>query len=198
MKSIDQQWITLDADFKADIAWFRHYVQSSNGISLLTPRVKCFYIECDSSLTGGGRNSDLAFYSWQYTKAHINKYTAIHQLEVIYLLVAYRTLSPPLGTQGQCIIMVTDNISSAYALTTGRTKDSVLAACSRELWLEAARADHDIHIVHKPGGEIPLADALSRAYIDHSKAKLTQDIVPSRGLIQICPKLAGYCFFNNI
>lgn len=197
MTSTNQKWTTLDAQFKADIAWFLQYAQSANGVSLLNPSFCCFYIECDSSLTGGGGNSSLAYYSWHYSQEHVKKYTAIHQLEAVNLLVAYRTLCPPIGTQGYRITMVTDNISSAYALTTGRTKDNVLAACSRELWLEAARADHDIHIIHKHGDQIPLADALSRASMDRSKAQLASQLIKSKNLIRICPKLAGYSFFNN-
>lgn len=165
MSSAKQQWTTLDQDFKADVTWFLQYAQSGNGLSLLTPRTICFYIECDSSLTGGGGNTNIAYYSWKYSQDHTQKYTAIHQLEAVNLLVAYRTLSPPTGTQGQCIVMVTDNISSAYALSTGRTRDSVLAACARELWLEAARADHDIKIIHRCGELIPLANSNKCLYV---------------------------------
>lgn len=197
MSAANQQWTTLDKDFKADVTWFLQYAQSGNGLSLLTPRTTCFYIECDSSLTGGGGNTSIAYYSWTYSQHHVQKYTAIHQLEAINLLVAYRTLCPPTGTQGQCIVMVTDNISSAYALSTGRTRDSVLAACARELWLEAARADHDIKIIHRHGELIPLADALSRVSSDQAKANLASKLVRSRNLIEILPRLSGYVFFDN-
>ena len=36
-------------------------------------------------------------------------------------------------------------------LTSGRTKDSVLALCARNIWLIAAIFNNSIHIEHIPG-----------------------------------------------
>lgn len=95
------------------------------------------------------------------------------------------------------ILLVTDNLSSSYALTTGRTRDVILASCAHELWLEAARSDHIIKIKHRPGDQIPLADALSRASVDPQKSALANRLTRERNLVRIAPKLHGYCFFSN-
>lgn len=192
-----QNWTTIDTEFLADIRWFGLYASSANGISLINPIKDCIYIECDSSLSGGGGNSHAAFYKWKYTDEHRKKFPSIHHLEAVNLLVAYRTLCPQAGTQGCCIVILTDNQASAFALESGRTKDSVPAACSREMWLEAAKADHSICIQHRPGDLIPLADALSRAYDDQSKAALAQKLTQDRSLHALKPKLSGYNFFDN-
>lgn len=198
MNHQDREWTTLNEGFKADIHWFLAYSEQANGISLITPIQEYFYIECDSSLEGGGGNSNSQFYKWKYTDQHIKKYPSIHMLEAINLLVSYRTLCPPTGMEGKCIVLLTDNLASHFALTSGRTKDQTLSACARELWLEAARADHEIQICHKPGTDIPLADALSRFYSDSSKAALALKLTAQLGLSEISPKLSGYTFFNDI
>lgn len=198
MISSDQTWTTIDEGFKADVNWFRAYAEASNGISLISPIKANIYIECDSSLEGGGGNSDSFFYKWKYSPDHKLKYKDIHQLEAINLLVSYRTLCPANGTAGCRVVLVTDNLASSFALMSGRTKDSTLGACARELWLEAAKADHELEIIHKEGAKIPLADALSRYHSDPSKASFARGLINDRNLTELPPKLLGYTFFTKI
>lgn len=198
MNHSNREWTTIGADFKSDVKWFLTYSEQANGLSLITPVKEVFYLECDSSLSGGGGNSSFNFYKWKYPRSHTEKYPSIHMLEALNLLVAYKTLCPKQGLEGKCVVIATDNLASHFALTTGRTKDTVLGACARELWLAAARADHDIEIVHKPGSEIPLADALSRCHSDPVKAALAIEIAADLDLTELSPELSGYVFFNDI
>ena len=48
----------------------------------------------------------------------------------------------------------------------GKTKDSMLAACIRNIWLEASIHDITIKIDHIKGKNNVVADALSRLYSD--------------------------------
>lgn len=198
MNDGNKSWITLNKDFKADISWFIAYAESANGISLISPVKEYIFIECDSSLEGGGGNSANLYYKWKYSQEHKTRYPSIHMLEAINLIIAYRTLCPTHGTAGKCVVLITDNLGSRYALASGRTKDPVLGACSRELWLEAARADHEIEIQHKEGAKIPLADALSRFYIDPVKATLALNLAAEYNLSEVAPKLSGYVFCRDI
>lgn len=194
MNECYRDWTTLTQEFRADVQWFLLYSETANRLSLISPIKEYVYIECDSSLLGGGGNSDRLFYKWEYSDQHRSRYPNIHMLEAVNLLVAYRTLCPP-NTAGKCIVIATDNLASHFALTTGRTRDSILGACARELWLEAARADE---IVHKQGSQIPLADALSRFYSDPSKALLALKVTADRNLSEISPNIQGCAFFNEI
>lgn len=151
---------------------------------------------CDSSLTGAGGHSDCEFYSWQYSDKHREQFKVIHQLEATNVVVAYRTLCPKTDTAGKCIVLVSDNISSVFALSTGRTKDSVLSACAREMWLQTAIADHDIQFEHKAGIDIPLADALSRRHDDASKDSYARQIIRELSLTMCRPKLHGLHFLK--
>lgn len=198
MNDSGKDWTTLGQEFKLDIQWFLAYSETANGVSPLTPAKEIIYIECDSSLEGGGGNSLTHYYKWKYPRTHTDKYPSIHMLEAVNLLIAYRTLCPTSGTAGKCVIIATDNLASHFALLTGRTRDSVLGVCARELWLEAARKDHDIEIIHKEGTAIPLADALSRFYTDPAKAALALELTADLALAELAPVLTGYVFFNHI
>ena len=49
----------------------------------------------------------------------------------------------------------------------GKTKDPMLAACVRNIWLEASIHDITIKIEHIKGKNNVIADALSRLYSDN-------------------------------
>ena len=168
----DSGWMGLSAGFKADINWFSQYAVRSNGIQLLTPSRSQFHIYCDSSLEGGGGCSDNNYYHLQYDNKVKQAYPDIVHREAINLLIAYRTLIPKISV-GLQIIIHTDNTGSQQALETGKTKDPILAACARQIWVEAAIRDHAFKIVHKPGRELPLSDALSRQHIPAMRKKAT-------------------------
>ena len=59
-----------------------------------------------------------------------------------------------------------ENKCAVNALTSGRVKDQVLAACARAMWAHAAKTDTDIRLSHTPGEGMALPDALSRASTD--------------------------------
>lgn len=80
---------------------------------------------------------------------------------------------------------------------TGRTRDSVLASCARELWLEAAKHGDRITIEHKPGHSIPLADALSRMADNPEKAAYARDCIARNNLILISPVTDNCNFFDS-
>lgn len=193
----DRNWTTLNPGFKADIAWFKQYAVRANGVSIFATTLDYYVIECDACLTGAGGNSNEHFYTWKFTATHTSRYKLIHQLEAINILVALRTLMPARPIKGAGILIYTDNISSSFALSTGKTKDPVLSACARQIWLEAAVRDVEVKIVHKHGALIPLADALSRVHTDPSKESYIQEEVQKRGISRLPPVLNGYHFFND-
>lgn len=193
----DDSWTTLSDQFKADIKWFLCYAESANGILLCTPSKPTIEIECDSSLQAGGGNTKGYYYAWHYSNDHKENYPHIFQLEAINIIVAYKTLAPALHTSPAHVIVWTDNITSSYALQTGRTKDALLASCARELWLLAANLNHHVEIRHKSGAQIPVADAISRMFHDKEKAAVARQMISAASLRSLPPALEGYKFFNT-
>lgn len=112
------------------------------------------------------------------------------------LLVAYKTLAPASHPTSLTVVLLTDNMASSFTLSTGKTKDSTLGACARQLWLEAAIKDQNFIIQHKPGSQIPLADALSRIYVDTDKASYATRETAARNLTELKPILSDYTFFS--
>lgn len=191
-------WTTIDSEFIKDVKWFLTYAETANGITLYNPATPILVIECDSSLTGGGGNSPTHCYTWTYTKKYMKEYPVIHQLEAINIIVAYRTLAHLRDSRQTQILILTDNISSSWALMSGRTKDTILAACARELWLEAAKNGDTIQIEHRPGVEIPLADALSRMGSDPLKRDYVNTAVAAQQLVFVTPAINNYVFFDSL
>ena len=179
--------VWLSAGFKADVQWFVRYAEATNGTCLIDPPRHPYVIECDSTQVAGGANSDTHYYTTTYDKAFVDAYHDIVHKEAVNLLIAYRSLIPT-ASAGLHIVINTDNIGSKYALESGRTKDKILAACSRQLWLEAALHDHTIQVCHKHGKDIPLPDALSRMH-EPAKARLAHRLISERGLLPTTPAL---------
>lgn len=193
----NRNWTTLSREASLDIRWFIEFAAISNGISFFGPSRPTYEIECDACLTGAGGHSSTHYYTWQYSPGHHDKYQAIHKLEAINLLVAYKTLAPENDSTKLHIQIYTDNISSAFAIMSGRTKDETLAACSRQMWLEAAWRDQTFTITHKPGAQIELADGLSRFHTDTAKRHLAETEIAARGLTELEPILSKYVFFHE-
>lgn len=194
----EKNWTTLTTPCILDIKWFYLYAKASNGVALFHINRPVCEIECDSSLSGGGGNSGRYCYTWKYSADHQARFKSIHQLEAVNLVVAVKTLAPRTAAAGDKVIVWTDNISSSFALQTGRTKDPILACCARELWLVAATHNQDIHIAHRRGELIPLADALSRLHHDSAKAALANAMISRRNLQLISPAVTDYAFFNPL
>lgn len=193
----DRTWTTITKEASFDIQWFLNFAAVSNGISVYASPVPDFIIECDACLSGAGGHSGTEYYIWRYDDGHSSKYGAIHRLEAINLLVAFRTLTTSPPTPGSHVQIFTDNISSAYSLMSGKTKDQILGACARQMWLEAAKRDQTFIISHKPGAALELADALSRYHTDSDKKSYVLSEVRVRGLAEVEPVLCEYVFFDH-
>ena len=59
-----------------------------------------------------------------------------------------------------------DNMAVVEVLTSGKTKDSILATCARNVWLLCAIFNISIHIEHIPGKQNVIADLLCRYKFD--------------------------------
>ena len=171
-----------------DVAWFVAYAASTNGIVLLPAEEKTTWvIECDSSLTGGGAYSGTHYYGAEYPRSTTRVTTNIAQLEAINLITAIKTLAPEYPDTHH-IVVNTDNIASQQVLSSGAGRDSILTACAREIWLFAANNSCEITILHKPGRELVLADALSRRHSDPAARRRATELCRSLDLIEVQPE----------
>lgn len=161
---------------------------------LSSSSVPTLELGCDSSMYGGGGLSHDHCYTWEYDNHHLEKFPDIHHLEAVNILVAYMTLANTLAPQPARILIWTDNMASAWALMSGRTKDPILGACARQLWLYGSTTSHEIEIHHKKGTDIPTADALSRMAKDANKACFVQYNIIHSNLKMLKPVLNNHVF----
>ena len=87
------------------------------------------------------------------------KYTIVH-LEILNIVVAAKIWAN--NWANQKIQIFCDNMAVVEVLTTGKTRDSTLATCARNLWLIAALYNINFTFSHIPGADNSLADLLSR------------------------------------
>ena len=177
--------IELSSDFKLDVKWFREYAQLSNHRLLIEPRLPFLNLECDACPIGGGGFSDTAYYHIEFPKEY-KETLNISQIEAINLVIALKTLIPDSLSNAR-ILVKTDNTGAQCALSTGRTRDRILAACAREVWLISAVKQVDILVHHAPGETLVLADALSRASFNPRLKLLARSLVLKYELSRVMP-----------
>lgn len=146
-------------------------------------------------MVGGGGTALNYYYACKYPQTHLDVYPLIHHLEAINLVVAFKTLAPLIGEVGATVLISTCIIHS-WALESGKTKDSVFASCSREMWLQALIGNYHVTIQHKLGTQIPLADALSRQFHNKEMKKFVTESVLRNNLVSVIPRLDNFVFFN--
>ena len=175
---------TISSDFKRDVKWFVEFARLTNRRLLIEPKCPVMTIECDACLSGAGGFSESHFYKLAFPPQIASLH--ISQLEAINVVVAIKTLVSPEISHTR-VLVKTDNMGAKFALSTGKTRDPVLAACARELWLISALQELDIMIHHAPGDSLVLADALSRASTNKHMSSLAGALVKDRNLSCVKP-----------
>ena len=175
----------VDDNLKKDVRWFHEYALASNGVYIIPPvHPESFLIECDSCLTEGGAFSPTHYYAERYTSAYMRALPTIHALEAANLVEAVYSLTFD-APEGGVVHINTDNSAAAASLETGRCADPHLGMCARELWLIAAICNFTLIISHKPGKELVLADALSRAHLSPQANNIMNEQCRRLGLDRI-------------
>ena len=95
----------------------------------------------------------------------------IVHLEMINILITIRIWAK--HCQHKSVTFFCDNMAVVQVVQPGKTKDPMLAACIRNIWLEASMYDITIKIEHIKGKSNVVADAFSRLYsenpVDHQQ-----------------------------
>ena len=134
-------------DLRHDVTWFAQYVARCNGRLLLVEKLPTFEIQCNDCMEGRGGLSVTEFYSIRFPP-YMAEQHHISRIEAMNIILAIKTLLPA-EMRATEIIITTDNSAAMYSLNTGRTRDLILAACSREIWLLAALQELKITANHQ-------------------------------------------------
>ena len=177
--------VTLDVEMKLDVAWFLDFATLFNGVLLIQPSMPIFDLECDACLRGGGGFSSAGYYSFRFPKKLADPHH-ISRLEAVNVIVAVYTLVPDDLTAARLVIK-TDNSATAHVLSSGRTRDPIMASCARALAMRVARLQLTVDIIHVPGESLQLADALSRRSLSKKMQRKARRMVRQKGLKKVDP-----------
>ncbi|KAI8483473.1 hypothetical protein Bbelb_388050 [Branchiostoma belcheri] len=157
--------LRITDDFRRDLAWWRTFLPTYNGISLLpqsgwTEADAVFSSDACLTGCGGFLNSTGEFFHSTFPPSVLEWEPCINGLELLTILVCARLWGR--HWSGMRIVVLCDNEASVTVLNSGRSRSPFLQSCLRNLWLCAATDQFEIRAVHLPGVHNRLADHLSR------------------------------------
>ena len=195
LKSDTPDRIVMNKLMKADLRWFDTCVTNHNGKAIIPEQIVRKRIWADACLAGGGASDRNVYYAYVFPPAlAVNHNTT--QLEALNCLAAVRLMVTP-DHAGGTIHIYCDNMPAVKAITSGRARDLVLAACARAIWAHAATTDTSFRFTHVPGAALALPDALSRVAISHTYAEQATRFIRQLGLrpVKVTQEAYAYSLF---
>ena len=129
-----------------------------NGVTYFDNRTPNHVVHLDASLTCMGAT----FANMVYTLPIPSQFQHLHiaQLEMLNVVVALKVWAS--AWSDRTIDIKCDNLAVVEVLTSGKTKDTFLATCARNIWLICAIFNINIRVHHIPGKSNSITDLLSR------------------------------------
>ena len=137
---------TLTCSFFRDLNWFCTFLKQFNGVVYYDPRSIQAELHLDACLTGMGGIFENQCHALPIPK-NFNQYSIVH-LEMLNIVVALKIWAAQWCYKK--LRIKCDNMAVVGVLTFGKTKDSILATCARNVWLLSAMFNISIHIEHIP------------------------------------------------
>ena len=186
--------VKIDDNMLADINWFKKYLRVFNGRAIIHDKTPAMIIEADACLSGLGAHDGSRFYTLPVTENMAKRYS-ISRLECLNCLLAARTfISAEYG--GKTVVIKCDNEATVYTYQNGKARDTVMLACARAMWFISATFNVNIIVVHIPGVDMYVADALSRVYAETSAVVNAQRIIADMKLSPAHPKYSDLDYSN--
>ena len=134
----------LNEEFHRDLRWFLTFLVSFNGVTMYDRRPVSDIAYLDASLTGLGGWFNNLVYTLPIPAA-FNSYSIVN-LEMINVLVALKLWAQ--SWTNKRVRLYCDNQAVVQVLSTGNTRDAVLRACARNIWLLTAMYNVSIDFTH--------------------------------------------------
>jgi len=155
--------ITLSAEFRKDLAWWKSFLHSYNGVSMIN--TACWstpgaIFVTDACLQGCGGVSGSYYFHSAFPSFITSLDLPINSLELLTIVVAAKLWGS--DWKGLRILARCDNLVAVTVINTGRSRDRFLNSCLRELCYLAATFEFELRAVHLPGHANRACDLLSR------------------------------------
>ena len=156
--------VEVTEQFQRDVQFFLDLLPIFNGRRMMGKQLLPYQhqVELDDCLSGCGAVAGDHFYAARFPESVTGAGHTIAHLELLNVVVALKMWSDRWA--GWTVQIYCDNLNSVYVLQSGRSRDSFMQACAREVFLVTAAGDKDIQVCHRPGLSMIWADALSREH----------------------------------
>ena len=189
---------TLSLGFKKDIEFFLRLLPQINGVKIIDKSllVSKEHIELDACLTGCGAWCSTEYYSREFPDDVLQRAHTIAHLELINLMVAVKLWAK--WWSGHRVTIRSDNMNTCIVVMKGRSQDDFMQACAREIYVVVAAHDIDLDVVHTPGVELVLADALSREHKDNKLKNIVNNSEQLKKAVRVYPHDELFRISNDI
>lgn len=153
----------LPFEFYKDVYWWKTFLPTFNGVSMLYLEEfdkPDFFASSDACLTGCGGWCRTQFFHQKFPSFIMEQNLHINALELLSIVICAKLWCDQWS--GKRIILYCDNTASVTVLNSGRTHDRFLQKCLREISFLAAGHEFQVRAAHIAGKENRLADYLSR------------------------------------
>ena len=165
--------IVINAEFRRDLNWFEQFSQKFNGTAFFSHIPVKHDIELDACLQALGARWGNSVYAVALPLGY--KQMSIVHLEMLNIMVTIRTWGQFWAGQKICIHY--DNQAVVCVLTTGKTRDPILAAIARNILMEISQFDINLKTVHIKGKCNQVADSLSRWFLDRKCQEIVYEAI---------------------
>ena len=157
-----------------DLHWFNTLLDQYNRVTYFDNKVPDYTVHLDASLVGMGAT----FANMVYTFPIPCHYSHLHitQLEMLNVVVALKVWASVWADK--IIDIKCNNLAVVEVLTSGKTKETFLATCARNVWLICAIFNIQLRVWHIPGKSNHIADLLSRWSIVKEPLHKLQELLP--------------------
>ena len=156
--NFDNKQIRLNDSFFKDLNWFNTFLDTHNGVTFYSLKSPQIQIHLDACLTGlGGCYRNMVYYLPVDTSQQDFHITQLEMANVVVALKIFAEI-----WQNQRISLYCDNMAVVEVLKKGKTRDSYLATCARNIWLISSLFNIQLDIIHIPGKYNQVADLMSR------------------------------------
>ena len=165
--------VRLTAEFRKDIQWWMNFIQIYNGVSMIKTmdwsKVDQIF-STDACLTGCGALCNNNFFHREFPDFVKQINLSIVHLECLAIMVAIKYWY--CSWHGYKITIYCDNEAVCHVINSGKTKDSVLLNCLREITYVACINEFQLRAVHLSSKENRLSDLLSRWHLNENNERL--------------------------
>ena len=163
-----------------DVRWWLEFLVIYNGVSVISGQpwsAPDELLSCDACLQGCGAWSQGEYFHRAFPTAIQKQGLHINALELLTLVVSVRLWRKKL--QGKRFVVWCDNMATVTVVTSGRSRDSFMQSCLRELVWWLALMEAEIRVQHIATTENRIADVLSRWDIEmDAKSRFVELVGP--------------------